>query len=78
MGKRKRNEKTKAAKRQKHEADATVEESVAERTSAATSTEAPLRPTWSNRERVLVFCSRGASHRDRHLMLVSVHYKVVC
>lgn len=23
---------------------------------------------WRNRERVLVFCSRGVSHRDRHLM----------
>lgn len=25
---------------------------------------------WRNRERVLVFCSRGASFRDRHLMKV--------
>lgn len=23
---------------------------------------------WTNRERVLVFCSRGASYRTRHLM----------
>jgi hypothetical protein len=28
------------------------------------------KPKWTNRERALVFCSRGASHRDRHLMLV--------
>lgn len=23
---------------------------------------------WVNRERILIFCSRGASYRDRHLM----------
>jgi len=27
-----------------------------------------LKTKWKNRERVLVFCSRGASFRDRHLM----------
>jgi hypothetical protein len=27
---------------------------------------------WRNRERVLVFCSRGASFRDRHLMKVCI------
>jgi len=27
-----------------------------------------LKEKWRNRERVLVFCSRGASFRDRHLM----------
>ena len=31
-----------------------------------------VRPAWTNRERVLVLCSRGSSHRDRHLMLVRV------
>jgi len=27
------------------------------------------KPNWKNRERVLVFCSRGTGFRDRHLML---------
>lgn len=33
---------------------------------------APQRPKWTNRERVLVLCSRGSSARDRHLMLVRI------
>lgn len=31
-------------------------------------TEGAIKKKWTNRERVLVFCSRGASFRDRHLM----------
>lgn len=27
-----------------------------------------VKDKWTNRERVLIFCSRGASYRDRHLM----------
>uniref|UniRef100_A0A5S6QSU7 Ribosome biogenesis protein BRX1 homolog n=1 Tax=Trichuris muris TaxID=70415 RepID=A0A5S6QSU7_TRIMR len=34
----------------------------------STATEATLPTKWTNRERVLVFCSRGTSFRDRHLM----------
>uniref|UniRef100_A0A914UWP3 Ribosome biogenesis protein BRX1 homolog n=1 Tax=Plectus sambesii TaxID=2011161 RepID=A0A914UWP3_9BILA len=35
---------------------------------AETKKEGPIKKKWTNRERVLVFCSRGAAFRDRHLM----------
>ncbi|KFD50819.1 hypothetical protein M514_08257 [Trichuris suis] len=35
----------------------------------STSSEAATPAKWTNRERVLVFCSRGTSFRDRHLMI---------
>ncbi|CDW57603.1 ribosome biogenesis protein BRX1 [Trichuris trichiura] len=35
----------------------------------STSSEAEIPAKWTNRERVLIFCSRGTSFRDRHLMI---------